>query len=74
MSISFIVISGVILLWLLLRLFVLTDSRAGYRCPHCRFEFQPSAWKDKLGPHVVFYRYLKCPRCRRYGWAAVIRD
>jgi hypothetical protein len=71
MDIFYIIVLVILLFWLVYRLVLLRHHAAAYRCRYCRAEFQPSA--QARGPNFIFYRYLKCPRCHKRGWAAVIR-
>jgi hypothetical protein len=64
----------VILAWIILSLFVWQGKNYGYRCPYCHAEFQPTSWLAYLGPHLFLCRYLACPQCKRFGWAAVVRE
>jgi DNA-directed RNA polymerase subunit RPC12/RpoP len=47
-------------------------SATAYRCPACNQEFEISALTDALTPHVPDTKYLKCPQCGKWGWAAVL--
>ncbi len=62
----------VIMAWLIFRLFFWQRKNYSYKCPHCHAEFQPSSHLVYLGPHIIFYRYIKCPQCHQPGWAKVI--
>jgi DNA-directed RNA polymerase subunit RPC12/RpoP len=53
-------------------LFVRWHANAvAYRCPRCGHEFEISAWRDFISPHMPSVKYLKCPSCATRGWAAV---
>jgi len=54
-------------------LFVWQRKNYGYKCSHCHAEFQPTSGLDYLAPHLIFYRYVRCPQCRKMGWASVMR-
>jgi len=61
----------VIIAWIIFRSFLWQRKNYGYKCPHCHTEFNPTGWLKYLAPHLVFYRYLRCPQCKKLGWAAV---
>jgi DNA-directed RNA polymerase subunit RPC12/RpoP len=63
----------IVLAWIVYRVFVWPRGNYAYKCSDCQAEFQLSNWLDYLGPHFFTHRYLRCPRCRRWGWAAVTR-
>lgn len=62
----------VIIAWLFFRVFVWRRENYGYKCPNCQAEFQPTSWSVYLGPHIIIYRYVRCPQCQKLGWASVI--
>jgi predicted RNA-binding Zn-ribbon protein involved in translation (DUF1610 family) len=41
----------------------------GYRCPTCNHEFAISVLTNFISPHFPDVKYLRCPRCRTFGWA-----
>jgi predicted RNA-binding Zn-ribbon protein involved in translation (DUF1610 family) len=43
-----------------------------YRCPECGCEFEISAWKDFVSPHVPDKKYLKCPKCGQRKWTRIL--
>jgi DNA-directed RNA polymerase subunit RPC12/RpoP len=68
-----VIIIIVIVAWVLFRLTTSRKGNVGYRCPRCHNEFSPSSEMDYLGPHIIFYKYIRCPKCQKLGWATVIR-
>ena len=62
----------VIMAWIIFRLFFWQKKNYGYKCAHCHAEFQPTSRLVYLGPHVIFWRYVRCPHCHKLGWASVI--
>jgi DNA-directed RNA polymerase subunit RPC12/RpoP len=62
-----------IIIYIVIRLFVWNSNKYSYKCPHCHAEFQPTSLTAYAGPHLIFWRYLRCPRCNKPGWASVVR-
>jgi hypothetical protein len=65
--------------WLLLcfcsSLFLLVRWHANttaYRCPACDWEYEISVFTDFISPHFPNKKYLKCPHCRKIGWAEIL--
>lgn len=48
-----------------------------YRCTKCGTEFQISTFADFISPHGINkhggWKYLKCPNCRKWSKAQVIK-
>jgi len=65
--IAIFILAACIILWL----FIWRRGEFGYKCPHCHTEFKPSSWQDFVGPHAINYKYIRCPNCRKLGWASV---
>jgi DNA-directed RNA polymerase subunit RPC12/RpoP len=66
-------IFAIVAVWIIFRLIAGQNRDFVYKCRHCQTEFQPSSWQDYLGPHIMFYKYMKCPNCRRWNWTSVVR-
>ncbi len=67
------------IVWLLLIvcsiLFVIVRWHArvtAYRCSECRNEFEITAFKDFISPHVPDKKYLMCPKCGKRSWAMIL--
>ncbi len=48
----------------------------GYRCRKCGCEFHLSVLKDFITPHGLGnggWKFLKCPKCRRWSRATVLQ-
>jgi DNA-directed RNA polymerase subunit RPC12/RpoP len=39
-----------------------------YQCESCGQKFNLPAWKDVLAVHMLAKKYVKCPKCGRWGW------
>jgi hypothetical protein len=44
-----------------------------YLCPKCSEVFKVSKFDDLISPNGVNKKYLRCPRCRRWAWADILR-
>lgn len=45
------------------------EQKAGYyECRNCHHRYVPTYWQTNLAPHIGRTRYMKCPKCNRYGW------
>jgi hypothetical protein len=51
----------------------LHSAATSYLCPNCCERFQVGALTDFLTPHFPGLKYLRCPGCRKWNWAAVRR-
>ena len=40
-----------------------------YECKTCHDKFIPTYKEAVFAPHMATTRYLKCPKCKRRGWA-----
>ncbi len=45
------------------------EQKAGYyECQNCHDRHVPTYWQTNLAPHMGRTRYMKCPKCGKYGW------
>ena len=45
------------------------ETEAGYyECPHCKERYVPKFISTFLAMHINRTRYMKCPRCAKWGW------
>lgn len=45
-----------------------------FHCPHCGHHFIPTFKAYMMGPHFLFTRHLRCPRCHQKGWCKKTLD
>lgn len=58
-------------LFLLVRWHALTFE---YQCAKCGHEFEISVFVDLFSLQGIYWKYLKCPNCRQWSRAGVIRN
>jgi len=39
-----------------------------YHCTHCGTRFRPNFWIWMISPSLIFARFTKCPRTKKWAW------